>query len=149
MSVVNRARPKKTLRSCNYCGNNVWNKTRSKKHGCCTKFCKESLEILTGRRVHPLSEELKLKYARYGGSFYTTVRWLNLRHLVLKRDGSACAKCGSTRNPNIDHVVPVSWCQGGYWSPSNLQVLCGVCNRSKGASNSINWRDRNAVTSPT
>lgn len=54
------------------------------------------------------------------------------RRFILDRDGWACVYCGSTDELEIDHIVPFS--RGGACSIDNAQVLCGPCNRSKGAS---------------
>ena len=55
----------------------------------------------------------------------------DVRQLVFVRDGGRCCSCGSTTNLEFDHVIPVS--MGGSSGPKNLQVLCGPCNRAKGA----------------
>ena len=56
----------------------------------------------------------------------------DLRLLVWQRDSGKCAKCGSTSELQFDHIIPIAL--GGATSEENLQVLCGPCNRSKGAS---------------
>ena len=43
-----------------------------------------------------------------------------------------CAHCGSTDNLQVDHIIPVA--RGGKTEKSNLQVLCKLCNCSKGKS---------------
>lgn len=53
-----------------------------------------------------------------------------LRKAIFKRDGKVCRKCGSTKRLSIDHVIPVA--RGGGDELENLQVLCMVCNASKG-----------------
>ncbi len=54
------------------------------------------------------------------------------RRFILDRDGWACVSCGSQAELEIDHVIPFS--RGGACSVENAQVLCGPCNRRKGAS---------------
>jgi 5-methylcytosine-specific restriction endonuclease McrA len=56
----------------------------------------------------------------------------NERRFILDRDGWACVYCGSTAELEIDHVIPFS--RGGACTVDNAQVLCGPCNRAKGAS---------------
>lgn len=50
---------------------------------------------------------------------------------VLRRDSFRCKACGSSDDLTVDHIVP--WIQGGADDASNLQTLCGKCNRRKGA----------------
>ncbi|MFF2556678.1 HNH endonuclease [Nocardia sp. NPDC058058] len=56
----------------------------------------------------------------------------DVKHLVWTRDQGCCRKCGSNVELQFDHVIPVS--MGGASTPENLQILCGPCNRRKGAS---------------
>lgn len=56
----------------------------------------------------------------------------SLRAEIIERDGHQCRWCGSTENLEIDHIHPLSR-GGAFDDPENLQVLCGTCNRSKGA----------------
>ena len=55
----------------------------------------------------------------------------DVKQMVWLRDGGKCQSCGSTVELQFDHVIPVAL--GGSDSPDNLQVLCGPCNRAKGA----------------
>lgn len=55
----------------------------------------------------------------------------DVKQLVWQRDGGRCRSCGSTTELQFDHVIPVS--MGGASTPENLQILCGPCNRRKGA----------------
>ena len=50
---------------------------------------------------------------------------------VAARDGGRCRKCGSGSDLQYDHVVPYSL-GGRSDEPSNIQLLCGRCNRRKG-----------------
>lgn len=52
-----------------------------------------------------------------------------VRHEVWRRDKGRCAQCGSVRDLEFDHIVPVS--RGGSNSARNIQLLCEPCNRRK------------------
>jgi hypothetical protein len=57
----------------------------------------------------------------------------DLRIEILMRDDFGCCYCGATEGQlQIDHIKPCA--HGGTADPWNLQVLCGECNRWKGAS---------------
>ena len=51
------------------------------------------------------------------------------RNRILQRDNHACRVCGCQDSLELDHVKPES--KNGSNRDSNLQVLCGVCNRLK------------------
>ena len=55
-----------------------------------------------------------------------------IREAVFKRDNYRCVKCGSTKNLEVDHKVPLA--NGGTNEMANLQTHCRDCNRRKGAS---------------
>lgn len=50
---------------------------------------------------------------------------------VAARDGGRCRECGSDQDLHYDHVIP--WSKGGANTVQNIQLLCGPCNRRKGA----------------
>lgn len=54
----------------------------------------------------------------------------DVRQLVWQRDGAQCIECG-TSELQFDHIIAVSL--GGGSTEANLQLLCGPCNRRKGA----------------
>lgn len=54
-----------------------------------------------------------------------------MRFAIYKRDGNRCRKCGSTRNLEVDHIIPIA--KGGKSTMDNLQTLCHRCNVKKGA----------------
>ena len=54
----------------------------------------------------------------------------NVRIEVWRRDQGKCAGCGSREKLEYDHIVPLS--RGGSNTARNVELLCEVCNRSKG-----------------
>jgi 5-methylcytosine-specific restriction endonuclease McrA len=50
---------------------------------------------------------------------------------VARRDEGRCVQCGSVADLQFDHKVP--WSRGGASTADNIQLLCGTCNRRKGA----------------
>jgi 5-methylcytosine-specific restriction endonuclease McrA len=54
-----------------------------------------------------------------------------VRRAVFERDGGRCTQCGADFDLQYDHVIPVAL--GGATRVDNLQLLCGECNRAKGA----------------
>lgn len=50
---------------------------------------------------------------------------------VWQRDQGRCVRCGTNENLEYDHIIPLS--MGGSNTARNLQLLCAMCNRSKGA----------------
>lgn len=51
------------------------------------------------------------------------------KKIVFTRDGGVCQCCESSYRLEYDHITPFSC--GGSSSPSNIQLLCMKCNRSK------------------
>ena len=52
-----------------------------------------------------------------------------VRREVWRRDGGKCVKCGSRKNLEYDHIIPVI--EGGSNTARNIELLCQDCNRAK------------------
>ncbi len=52
-----------------------------------------------------------------------------LRISVWRRSGGKCAKCGSHKQLDFDHIVPIN--KGGTNTADNIQLLCGKCRESR------------------
>jgi len=52
-----------------------------------------------------------------------------VRIAVWRRDGGKCVKCGSRKNLEYDHIIPLS--KGGSNTVRNIELLCEKCNRKK------------------
>jgi hypothetical protein len=50
---------------------------------------------------------------------------------VAARDQGKCVDCGTTTDLHFDHKIP--WSKGGTNTVNNIQLMCGSCNRRKGA----------------
>lgn len=54
-----------------------------------------------------------------------------MKGILLQMYDHKCSNCGSTSDLQVDHIVSVI--EGGSDEITNLQILCGACNRKKGA----------------
>ena len=52
-----------------------------------------------------------------------------VRREVWRRDEGKCKKCGSRKNLEYDHIIPVA--EGGSNTARNIELLCQDCNRAK------------------
>lgn len=52
-----------------------------------------------------------------------------VRIAVWRRDEGKCSKCGSRKNLEYDHIIPIS--KGGSNTVRNIELLCEECNRRK------------------
>jgi DNA-binding transcriptional regulator YiaG len=86
------------------------------------------------KHIAGLSRVLSLGSFNSRGDQHTSRKPISAakRYRVMKRDGFACVKCGSSGREarlEIDHKKPVA--AGGTDSEDNLQTLCQRCNRGK------------------
>lgn len=54
----------------------------------------------------------------------------DVKMFVWQRDNGCCVRCGSNKELEFDHIIPVV--MGGSNTARNLQLLCEPCNREKG-----------------
>jgi hypothetical protein len=59
-----------------------------------------------------------------------------VKHHIWVRDEGRCVECESPTELQFDHVIPLA--MGGSNELANLQLLCAVCNRRKGANLTVN-----------
>ena len=70
-----------------------------------------------------------------------------VKHHIWVRDEGRCVECGSPTELQFDHVIPLA--MGGSNELANLQLLCAVCNRRKGANLTVNPLPGHLVGSAT
>ena len=67
----------------------------------------------------------RLRAVRQLHGHHTNQQW----RLLLAQFGNSCARCGTSASLTRDHIVPLS--KGGSDVITNIQPLCGSCNRQK------------------
>ncbi len=72
---------------------------------------------------------------RLVGGNITAKQWRELLNIY----GNMCLRCGDTKKPTMDHVVPIS--KGGLHIIENVQPLCRSCNSSK-SDDTVDYRHR-------
>lgn len=76
--------------------------------------------------------------------FIDSYEWKRVRMVAIEKGAGKCACCGATakdgRKMVVDHIKPRSRYPELALTPSNLQVLCDVCNCGKGAIFETDWR---------
>lgn len=78
------------------------------------------------RRIYLLLTLLLIGFSGFSQSRYISE---TTKKIVFSRDGGICQCCGSSVDLEYDHIMPFSC--GGTSVPSNIQLLCMKCNRSK------------------
>jgi hypothetical protein len=82
-------------------------------------------------------------------SFYRQSPWRNLRRKILAENKAHHGRITCERNPrhkgpfHVDHILPRSKYPHLQLSSKNCQVLCKLCNITKGARRGFNWRRLN------
>ena len=80
--------------------------------------------------------EVALAIRKSSDGFLESKEWKDLRLIALEKYGLVCMCCGrdnSRKFPiNVDHVKPRKFFPELALDITNLQVLCGPCNKRKG-----------------
>jgi hypothetical protein len=90
------------------------------------------------RAVQPRIAESLMRIRAFDGQRLSSDDWHIVRSIVLERDGHACTYCGSNKQLEGDHIVPLS--HGGSNVFANLATACRSCNVSKGSKTLKEWR---------
>ena len=89
------------------------------------------------RGVQPRIVE-SLNYIRnFDGQRLPSADWHIVRSIVMERDRYACTYCGSDKQLEADHILPLS--RGGSNALVNLATACRSCNLSKGSKAVEDW----------
>jgi hypothetical protein len=89
---------------------------------------------------------LLLTFLLVGSACFSQSRYISetTKKIVFSRDGGVCQCCGSSVDLEYDHITPYSC--GGTSVPSNIQLLCLKCNRSKSNSCTCKIHNRRVGT---
>lgn len=82
-------------------------------------------------------EKVSDKYHRRKATLQNNKCFYITDYFLKKLYKSNCVNCGSSKNIEADHIIPLS--RGGVHGESNLQPLCKSCNASKGAKTMTEW----------
>ena len=89
------------------------------------------------RGVQPRIVE-SLNYIRtFDGQRLPSADWHIVRSIVMERDSYVCIYCGSDKQLEADHILPLS--RGGSNAFINLATACRPCNLSKGSKAVEDW----------
>ena len=99
-------------------------------------YSNEEAELLVANKVRKLRGEVDyLKFRKGVSASASDYERLpipeDVRNEVWRRDQGKCVRCGSVRNLEFDHIIPVA--KGGSNTARNIQLLCETCNRQKSA----------------
>jgi len=82
--------------------------------------------------------------------FLQSPEWKALRVQALELYGRRCAKCGQeqtrSRRINVDHIKPRKFFPELALELSNLQPLCGPCNKAKGNRHFTNYLEQGRLS---
>lgn len=87
------------------------------------------------RRTSSKAKVLTSEQRKADKAFYKSVRWLEVRAIVLSRDDGLCQQCkrrGRTATGSqVDHIKPRKQHQELAFDTENLETLCLSCHNAK------------------
>jgi hypothetical protein len=89
------------------------------------RLSEDEMERIVGELSHWLDDGENTETCDWPSRYISN----EVKDAVSKRDDNTCQSCGSKKNLEFDHVVPVS--KNGESTEGNLQMLCRSCNRKK------------------
>lgn len=89
-------------------------------------FSARQNKILMYEKNMKRTKKKKIKKFTYDSNAYT-----KLRNVCFAAFGAECMSCGSTKQLQIDHILPVSVFYKYRLNLANLQILCASCNTHK------------------
>lgn len=120
--------PMKKHRYCSKCGYRVTG------YGClCHKNLKEKVQKPNNQiyKLPIINQQPTGLTREQREKFYQTAEWITLRDMIREVYEKRCMKCGSQRYLHVDHIRPINKYQQRRFDPTNLQILCTYCNKSK------------------
>jgi len=108
-----------------------------------TKHARQVLESFYRTKHKPKTKKRKTRKRK--DTFLTSWEWTTLRYKVLQIFGRRCMCCGATPDDghtviNVDHIKPRHTHPELKLEITNLQVLCHLCNKGKGAWDTTDFR---------
>ena len=108
---------------------------------------KKAMLVSWGVRASRMSDrQVAEELRKTADPFLYSREWRELRKRAIEQYGLICCKCGrenSRQFPiNMDHIKPRLYFPELALEISNLQPLCGPCNKAKGNKHDTNYRDK-------
>lgn len=102
-------------------------------------------EPMPDLKVRPKQKREKYVRPAHIDEFYKSFEWRRARYQALMANDGRCECCGMSRGDgvklHVDHIKSLR----NHWErrvdPSNLQVLCELCNHGKGNWDATDWRE--------
>jgi len=94
---------------------------------------------------HPIVDLTNKEFEKTLHDFYNSKEWKKIRNEFKKHMTQMCSVCCSEDRLVVDHIRPVRYYWNERLNDSNLQMLCGDCNKEKGSilGWTVKWHEKN------